>query len=54
MSEASFIESVRLMEPYWVGRGVGGTLMFLSHVAFAYNVWAMRPLSRSAEAESPA
>jgi hypothetical protein len=22
---------------------VGGTLMFLSHLVFAYNVWCMRP-----------
>ena len=24
-------------------RAIGGTLMFLSHLAFAYNVWLMRP-----------
>lgn len=40
---APFIESVQLMAPYWVWRAVGGTLMFASHVLFAYNVWRMLP-----------
>ena len=30
-----FIESVSDMMPYWLWRAVGGTLMFLSHLAFA-------------------
>jgi cytochrome c oxidase cbb3-type subunit 1 len=38
-----FIDSVKLMSSYWLWRAVGGSLMFLSHVVFAYNVWAMRP-----------
>jgi cytochrome c oxidase cbb3-type subunit I len=41
---APFIDSVVLMAPYWTGRVVGGTLMFLSHLIFAYNVWRMRPI----------
>lgn len=36
-----FIESVILMKPYWVWRAVGGTLMFLSHLIFAYNFYYM-------------
>jgi cytochrome c oxidase cbb3-type subunit 1 len=28
---------------YWLWRAVGGTLMFLSHLVFAYNVWLMKP-----------
>jgi cytochrome c oxidase cbb3-type subunit I len=36
-----FIDSVEGAHPYWLGRAVGGTLMFLSHVVFAYNVWRM-------------
>ncbi len=40
---APFIDSVMLMTPYWTGRAVGGSLMFLSHIIFAYNVWQMRP-----------
>lgn len=43
MSDAAFMESVRRMAPYWLGRAVGGTLMFLSHLVFAYNLWRMRP-----------
>ena len=38
-----FIDSVTDMAPYWLWRSVGGTLMFLSHVIFAYNLYKMRP-----------
>lgn len=48
----SFIESVKLMAPYWVWRAVGGTMMFLSHLIFAYNVWKMRPEGRNEMTES--
>jgi cytochrome c oxidase cbb3-type subunit 1 len=34
-----FIQSVIDMQSYWVWRGIGGSLMFLSHVVFAYNIW---------------
>jgi cytochrome c oxidase cbb3-type subunit 1 len=36
-----FIQSVTDMQSYWVWRGVGGSLMFLSHIVFAWNVWRM-------------
>ena len=36
-----FIQSVTDMSPYYVWRGVGGALMFLSHIVFAWNVWQM-------------
>jgi cytochrome c oxidase cbb3-type subunit I len=36
-----FIQSVVDMQAYHVWRGVGGSLMFLSHIAFAWNVWLM-------------
>lgn len=36
-----FIESVILMREYWVWRAVGGTMMFLSHLIFAYNLYLM-------------
>ena len=45
----AFIESVRLMAPYWVWRAVGGSLMFLSHLIFAYNLWKMLPLKEGGE-----
>jgi cytochrome c oxidase cbb3-type subunit 1 len=38
-----FIHSVTDMAPYWLWRAIGGTLMFVSHLVFAYNVWLMRP-----------
>jgi cytochrome c oxidase cbb3-type subunit 1 len=36
-----FIQSVVEMQSYWVWRGVGGALMFASHIVFAWNVWSM-------------
>ena len=36
-----FLESVILMKPFWVWRAVGGTLMFISHLVFAYNFYYM-------------
>ncbi|HEX6982611.1 MAG TPA: cbb3-type cytochrome c oxidase subunit I [Balneolaceae bacterium] len=43
MGDNAFIDSVTLMAPYWVWRAAGGTLMFISHLVFAWNVWKMRP-----------
>jgi cytochrome c oxidase cbb3-type subunit 1 len=39
--ELPFIQSVVDMQPFYVWRGVGGVLMFLSHLVFAWNVWRM-------------
>jgi cytochrome c oxidase cbb3-type subunit 1 len=36
-----FIQSVVDIQSYWVWRGIGGALMFLSHIAFGWNVWRM-------------
>jgi cytochrome c oxidase cbb3-type subunit 1 len=36
-----FIQSVIDMQGYYVWRGVGGLLMFLSHTVFGWNVWRM-------------
>ncbi|MDP2043509.1 MAG: cbb3-type cytochrome c oxidase subunit I [Algoriphagus sp.] len=36
-----FIQSVVLMQPYWVWRAIGGSLMFVSHLVFAYNFYEM-------------
>jgi cytochrome c oxidase cbb3-type subunit 1 len=43
ISGAPFMDSVKQMSSYWLLRAVGGSLMFLAHVVFAYNVWSMRP-----------
>lgn len=37
----SFIDSVELMAPYWLWRAIGGSLMWLSHIIFAYNFYVM-------------
>lgn len=36
-----FIASVEAAQPFWQARAVGGTMMFLGHCIFAYNVWRM-------------
>lgn len=36
-----FIDSVILMAPYWLWRAIGGSLMWLSHIVFAYNLYKM-------------
>lgn len=36
-----FIESVEFMAPYWLWRAIGGSLMWLSHILFAYNFYVM-------------
>ena len=41
MEGKPFIDSVVLMAPYWLWRAIGGTLMWLSHLFFAYNIYRM-------------
>lgn len=41
MSGKPFIESVTMMAPYWLWRAIGGSLMWLSHLFFAYNMYRM-------------
>lgn len=36
-----FIEGVVLMAPHWLWRAIGGSLMWLSHLFFAYNMYKM-------------
>ena len=36
-----FIESVELMFPFWLWRAIGGSLMWFSHILFAYNFYVM-------------
>ena len=47
-----FIQSVVDMQSYYVWRGVGGVLMFLSHIVFAWNIWRMT-CGRSGDATPP-
>ncbi len=41
MDGKPFIDSVVVMFQYWVWRAIGGSLMFISHVVFAYNFYKM-------------
>lgn len=52
MDGKPFIDSVVLMAPYWLWRAIGGTLMWLSHILFAYNFYVM--VSRKKEVIIPA
>lgn len=49
-----FIESVEFMAPYWLWRAIGGSLMWLSHILFAYNFYVMvKPKEDVAIPKSP-
>lgn len=41
MEGKPFIDSVVFMAPYWLWRAIGGSLMWLSHLFFAYNLYKM-------------
>ncbi|MBD98985.1 MAG: cytochrome oxidase subunit I [Verrucomicrobia bacterium] len=41
MDAKPFIDSVSMMAPYWLWRAIGGSLMWLSHILFAYNFYKM-------------
>lgn len=36
-----FMESVTLMAPYWLWRAIGGSMMWLAHLIFAFNFYKM-------------
>jgi cytochrome c oxidase cbb3-type subunit 1 len=36
-----FIDGVVLMAPYWLWRAIGGSLMWVSHLVFAWNIYTM-------------
>jgi cytochrome c oxidase cbb3-type subunit 1 len=49
-----FIDGVLLMAPYWLWRAIGGSLMWLSHLFFCYNIYRMLQGSGVASFSSPA
>lgn len=49
-----FMDGVKLMEPYWLWRAIGGTLMWLSHVFFAYNMYKMIKRNNEIDVKSSA
>jgi cytochrome c oxidase cbb3-type subunit 1 len=49
MDGKPFLESVTLMAPYWLWRAIGGSLMWLSHLFFAYNFYKMVTVNREVD-----
>jgi cytochrome c oxidase cbb3-type subunit 1 len=47
-SGAAFIDSVALSAPWYLLRAIGGSLMALSHLVFACNLWCLRPQRQAA------
>jgi cytochrome c oxidase cbb3-type subunit I len=41
MEGKPFMDSVVFMAPFWLWRAIGGSLMWLSHLFFAYNLYRM-------------
>ena len=41
MDGKPFIDSVSSMAPYWLWRAIGGSLMWISHLFFGYNIYKM-------------
>ena len=41
MEGKPFIDGVVLMAPYWLWRAIGGSMMWASHLFFAYNLYRM-------------
>lgn len=41
MDGKPFIDSVSHMAPYWLWRAIGGSLMWISHLFFGYNIYKM-------------
>jgi len=53
MAGKPFIQSVIDLQPFFIWRGVGGLMMFLSHVVFAWNVWRIAYGREPAPATAP-
>ncbi len=49
MDGKPFMESVTMMFPYWLWRAIGGTMMWLSHLIFAYNFYRMVSVTRRSD-----
>jgi len=41
MDKKPFIDGVMSMAPFWLWRAIGGTMMWLSHIIYAYNFYKM-------------
>lgn len=47
-----FIESITLMAPFWLWRAIGGTLMWVSHIVFAFNFYKMVKVQKAIDVKS--
>jgi len=47
-----FIESLTLMAPFWLWRAIGGTLMWISHIVFAFNFYKMTKVQKAIDVKS--
>lgn len=47
-----FIESITLMAPFWLWRAIGGTLMWVSHIVFAFNFYKMTKVQMAMDVKS--
>jgi cytochrome c oxidase cbb3-type subunit 1 len=47
-----FIDGVVMMAPYWLWRAIGGSLMWASHLIFAWNMYVMTAVSTEAEVQT--
>jgi cytochrome c oxidase cbb3-type subunit 1 len=54
MDGRQFIDSVSMMAPYWLWRAIGGTMMWISHLLFAFNFYNMVRRSDKSEIRSMA
>ncbi len=54
MEGKPFIDSVVFMAPYWLWRAIGGSLMWLSHLFFAYNLYKMMTTSTTIDVRDAA
>lgn len=41
MAGKPFVDGLTLMAPFWLWRAIGGTMMWVSHLIFAYNFYIM-------------
>ena len=54
MEGKPFMDSVIMMAPHWLWRAIGGSLMWLSHIFFAYNMYKMVAGSTSVDVREAA
>ncbi|MBV8327721.1 cbb3-type cytochrome c oxidase subunit I [Chryseobacterium sp.] len=54
MDKKPFIQGIVTMMPFWLWRAIGGSMMWISHIIFAYNFYRMiRPKKEIIIPESP-